>query len=140
VRERNSAATSQEPPQSAVPRIMPVAAGAAFAMRVAQSDKARDCSESRVVHNKGDATVPKLTVAEIAEEILKMFDLDGEALGFAMEELHNRVRSEEADREVATKMLTEGFLDAMRRSNEKELREFARIKFESFSAVGRKPN
>jgi hypothetical protein len=57
-----------------------------------------------------------------------------------MEQLHNRVKSEEADPEVATKMLTEGFLDAMRRSNEKELREFARIKFESFSAVGRKPN
>ena len=98
------------------------------------------CNGCAIAHNKGDATVPKLTVAEIAEEMLKMFDLDGEALGFAMEELHNRVKSEEADREVATKMLTEGFLDAMRRSNEKELREFARIKFESFSAVGRKPN
>jgi hypothetical protein len=119
---------------------MSVAAGAAFAMRVARSVKARDRGEPCVAHNKGDATVPKLTVAEIAEEMLKMFDLDGEAIGFAMEELHNRVKSEQADAEVATKMLTEGFLDAMRRSNEKELREFARIKFESFSAVGRKPN
>jgi hypothetical protein len=119
---------------------MSVAAGAAFAMRAARSVKARDRGEPCVAHNIGDATVPKLTVAEIAEEMLKMFDLDGEAIGFAMEELHNRVKSEQADAEVATKMLTEGFLDAMRRSNEKELREFARIKFESFSAVGRKPN
>jgi hypothetical protein len=84
--------------------------------------------------------VPKLTVADIAQEMLKVFDLDGEAVGVAMEELHNRVKAEEADPEVATKMLTEGFLDAMRRSNEKELREFAGIKFESFSAAGRKPN
>jgi hypothetical protein len=82
----------------------------------------------------------KLTVADIADEMLKVFDLDGEALGVAMEELHDRVKAEEADPEVATKMLTEGFLDAMRRSNEREPREFARIKFESFSAVGRKPN
>jgi hypothetical protein len=80
--------------------------------------------------------VPKPTVADIAEEMLKVFDLDGEAVGVALEELHNRVKAEEADPEVATKMLTEGFLDAMRRSNERELREFARIKFESFSAVG----
>src|SRR4051794_11858817 len=29
---------------------------------------------------------------------------------------------------------------ALRRSNEKELREFARIKFECFLAAGRKPN
>jgi hypothetical protein len=29
---------------------------------------------------------------------------------------------------------------ALRRSNEKELREFARIKFKSFSTAGRKPN
>jgi hypothetical protein len=84
--------------------------------------------------------LPKLTVADIAEEMLNVFDLDGEALGVAMEELHNRVKAEEADPEAATKMLTAGFLEAMRRSNEKELREFARIKFESFSAVGRKPN
>jgi hypothetical protein len=140
VKEHNCATTSQELRQSTVPRIMSVAAEA-VAMRAARSDKARDCSESRVVHNKGDAIVPKLTVAEIAEEMLRVFDLDGEALGFAMEELHNRVKSEEADPEVATKMmLTEGFLDAMRRSNEKEQREFARIKFESFSAVGRNPN
>jgi hypothetical protein len=53
--------------------------------------------------------------------------------------LHNRVKAQEADPEVATKMLTESFLAALRRSNEKELREFARIKFESFSVVGRKP-
>jgi hypothetical protein len=31
-------------------------------------------------------------------------------------------------------------LAALSRSNEKELREFARIKFESFSTAGRKPN
>jgi len=36
-------------------------------------------------------------------------------------------------------MLTDGFLAALRSSNEIELREFARIKFESFSVVGRKP-
>jgi len=71
----------------------------------------------------------KLTVTDIADEILKVFDLDGEALGVAMEELHNRVKAQEADPEVATKMLTESFLAALRRSNEKELREFARIKF-----------
>jgi hypothetical protein len=53
--------------------------------------------------------------------------------------LHNRVKAQEADPEVATKMLTESFLAALRRSNEKELREFARIKFEFFSVVGRKP-
>jgi hypothetical protein len=73
----------------------------------------------------------KLTVTDIADEILKVFDLDGEALAVAMEELHNRVKAQEADPEVATKMLTESFLAALRRSNEKELREFARIKFES---------
>jgi hypothetical protein len=56
-----------------------------------------------------------------------------------MEELHNRVKAQETDPEVATKMLNEGFLAAMRKSNEKELREFARIKFESFSVEGRKP-
>jgi hypothetical protein len=69
----------------------------------------------------------------------KVFDLDGEALAVAMEELHNRVKAQEPDPEVATKMLTESFLAALRRSNEKELREFARMKFESFSVVGRKP-
>jgi hypothetical protein len=81
----------------------------------------------------------KLTVTDIAGEILKVFDLDGEALAVAMEELHNRVKAQETDPEVATKMLNEGFLAAMRKSNEKELREFARIKFESFSVEGRKP-
>jgi hypothetical protein len=68
-----------------------------------------------------------------------VFDLDGEALGVAMEELHNRVKAQEADPEVATKMLTESFLAALRRSNEKELREFARIKFKFFSVVGCTP-
>ncbi len=66
----------------------------------------------------------KLTVTDIADEILKVFDLDGEALAVAMEELHNRVKAQEADPEVATTMLTESFLAALRRSNEKELREF----------------
>jgi hypothetical protein len=75
--------------------------------------------------------VAKLTVTDIAGEILKVFDLDGEALAVAMEELHKRVKAQEADPEVATKMLTESFLAALRRSNEKELREFARIKFEA---------
>ena len=81
----------------------------------------------------------KLTVTDIAGEILKVFDLDDGALAVAMEELHNRVKAQETDPEVAAKMLNEGFLAAMRKSNEKELREFARIKFESFSVVGRKP-
>jgi hypothetical protein len=67
----------------------------------------------------------KLTVTDIADEILKVFDLDGEALAVAMEELHNRVKAQEADPEVATKMLTESFLAALRRSNEKE---FARVR------------
>jgi hypothetical protein len=35
----------------------------------------------------------KPTVTDIADEILKVFDLDGEALAVAMEELHNRVKS-----------------------------------------------
>jgi hypothetical protein len=78
----------------------------------------------------------KLNATDIADEILKVFDLDGEALAVAMEGLHNRVKAQEADPEVATKMLTESFLAALRRSNEKELREFARIKFESFSGAG----
>jgi hypothetical protein len=81
----------------------------------------------------------KLTVAEIAEEMLKVFELDDEALGIAMEALHNRVGAQEADPEVATKMLQEGFLVALRRSNVKELREFERMKFESFLPKGR-PN
>jgi hypothetical protein len=81
----------------------------------------------------------KLSVTDIASEILKVFDLDGEALAVTMEELHNRVKAQGTDPEVATKMLNEGFLAAMGKSNEKELREFARIKFESFSVVGRKP-
>jgi hypothetical protein len=81
----------------------------------------------------------KLIVAEIAEELLKMFDLDDESLGIAMEALHNRIRAQEDDQEVATKMLQEAFLIAMRRSNESELREFERMKFESFLPKGR-PN
>jgi hypothetical protein len=81
----------------------------------------------------------KLTVSDIAEEMLKVFELDGELLADAMEELHNRVKAQETDPEVATKMLSEGFLAALRSSNEKELREFERIKFESFSMKG-KPN
>jgi hypothetical protein len=84
--------------------------------------------------------VTKLTIADIADEMFKVFELEGEALGITMEELHNRVKAQEADPEVATKMLTDGFLAALCRSNEKELREFARIKFESFSAAGRQPN
>jgi len=82
----------------------------------------------------------KLTIADIADEMFKVFELEGEALGVTMEELHNRVKAQEADPEAATKMLTDGFLAALCRSNEKELREFARIKFESFSAAGRQPN
>jgi hypothetical protein len=84
-------------------------------------------------------TMSKLTVAEIAEELLKVFDLDDEALGIAMESLHNRVGAQEGDKEVATSMLQEAFLIAMRRSNEKELREFEQMKFESFLPKG-KPN
>jgi hypothetical protein len=84
--------------------------------------------------------VTKLTIADIADEMFKVFELDGEVLGVTMEELHNRVKAQEADPEVATKMLTDGFLAALCRSNEKELREFARIKFESFLAAGRQPN
>jgi hypothetical protein len=47
--------------------------------------------------------MPKLTVAEIAEEFLKVLDLHGETLGIAIEALHNRVRAQEGDQEVATK-------------------------------------
>jgi hypothetical protein len=90
------------------------------------------------VHQR-EAIMMKLTITDIADEMLKVFELDGEALGVAMEELHNRIKAQEADPQVATKMLTDGFLAALRRSNEKELREFARIKFESFSVVGRTP-
>jgi hypothetical protein len=82
----------------------------------------------------------KLTIADIADEMLKVFNLDDARGGLAMEELHHRVKAQETDPEVATKMLNEGFLAALRKSNEKELREFARIKFESFSVAGRKPN
>ena len=82
----------------------------------------------------------KLTIADIADEMLKAFDLDDAPGGLAMEQLHNRVKAQETDPEMATKMLNEGFLAALRRFNEKELREFARMKFESFSVAGRKPN
>jgi hypothetical protein len=82
----------------------------------------------------------KLTTADIADEMLKMFDLDDAPGGLAMEQLHNRVKAQETDPEVATRMLNEGLLTAMRKSNEKELREFARMKFGSFSVVGRTPN
>jgi phage-related baseplate assembly protein len=82
----------------------------------------------------------KLTVADIADEMLEAFDLDDALGGLAMAQLHNRVKAQETDPEVATKMLNEGFLAALRRSNEKELREFARMKFESFSVAGRRPN
>jgi hypothetical protein len=57
-----------------------------------------------------------------------------------MEQLHNRVKAQETDPEMATKMLNEGMLAALRKSNERELREFARMKFESFSVAGRMPN
>jgi hypothetical protein len=73
--------------------------------------------------------MPKLTVAEIAEELLELFELDDGSLGIAMEVLYNRVRAQEADQELATKMLQEAFLVAMRRSNEKELREKRRPGF-----------
>ena len=81
-----------------------------------------------------------LTIADIADEMLKAFDLDDALGGLAMERLHDRVRAQETDPEVATKMLNEGFLAAMRKSNEKELREFTLMKFESFSVAGGKPN
>jgi hypothetical protein len=51
----------------------------------------------------------KLTIADIADEMFKVFELEGEALGVTMEELHNRVKAQEADPEAATKMLTVGF-------------------------------
>jgi hypothetical protein len=82
----------------------------------------------------------KLTIADITDEMLKVFDLDDALGGVAMEHLHNRVKAQETDPEMATKMLNEGFLAALRRSNEKELREFARMKFQSFSVAGRTPN
>jgi hypothetical protein len=72
--------------------------------------------------------------------MLKAFDLDDALCGLAMERLHNRVKAQETDPEMATKMLNEGMLAALRKSNERELREFAQMKFESFSAVGRTPN
>jgi hypothetical protein len=81
-----------------------------------------------------------LTIADIADEMFKMFDLDDALRGLATEESHNWVKAQETDPEVATKMLNEGMLAALRMSNERELREFARMKFESFSVVGRMPN
>jgi phage-related baseplate assembly protein len=82
----------------------------------------------------------KLTIADIADEVLKAFDLDDAPCGLALEQLHNRVKAQETDSEMATKMLNEGMLAALRKSNERELREFARMKFESFSVAGRMPN
>jgi hypothetical protein len=64
----------------------------------------------------------KLTIADIADEMLKVFDLDDALGGLAMEQLHNRVKAQETDPEVATKMLNEGFLAALRKSNEKEFK------------------
>jgi hypothetical protein len=72
----------------------------------------------------------RLTIADIADEMLKVFDLDDALGGHAMEQLHNRVKAQETDPEVATRMLNEGFLAALRRSNEKEVREFTQMKFE----------
>jgi hypothetical protein len=82
----------------------------------------------------------KLTVADIADEMLNALDLDDALGGLAMEQLHDRVKAQETDPQVAIRMLNEGFLAALRRSNEKELREFARMKFESFSVDGREPH
>jgi hypothetical protein len=130
VKEHNSAATLHELPQ--VPCIMSVVAGQR--LRCARPDPTRLQQVPRRSQQRG---------CDCAEADRRR-NCGGDAQSVRprrrMEQLHNRVKSEEADPEVATKMLTEGFLDAMRRSNEKELREFARIKFESFSAVGRKPN
>jgi hypothetical protein len=83
--------------------------------------------------------VPKLTVAEIAEELLKLFELDDGSLGIAMQSLRHRVRAQEGDEEAVTKLLQEGFLIAMRKSNAKALREFELMKFESYLPKG-KPN
>jgi len=41
----------------------------------------------------------KLTIADIADEMLKVFELDDALGGLAMEQLHNRVRSQETDPE-----------------------------------------
>jgi phage-related baseplate assembly protein len=87
-----------------------------------------------------EVIMTKLTIADIADEMLKAFDLDDALCGLAMERLHNRVKAQETDPEMATKMLNEGMLAALRKSNERELREFARMKFESFSVAGRMPN
>ena len=70
----------------------------------------------------------KLTVADIADEMLRAFELDDAPGGLAMEQLHNRVKAQETDPEMATKMLNEGFLAALR------------MKFESFSVGALKPN
>ena len=61
----------------------------------------------------------KLTVADIADEILKAFDLDDAPGGLAMEQLHNRVKAQETDPEMATKMLNEGFLAALQVQRER---------------------
>jgi hypothetical protein len=82
----------------------------------------------------------KLTIADIADEMLKAFDLDDALCGLAMEQLHDRVKAQETDPEMAAKMLNEGMVAALGKSNERELREFARMKFESFSVAGRTPN
>ena len=55
----------------------------------------------------------KLTIADIADEMLRAFDLDDAPGGVAMEQLHNRVKAQQTDPEMATKMLNEGFLAAL---------------------------
>jgi hypothetical protein len=52
----------------------------------------------------------KLTITDIPDEMLKVFDLDDALGGLAMEQLHNRVKAQESDPEMATKMLNEGLL------------------------------
>jgi hypothetical protein len=46
---------------------------------------------------KGEMIVTKLTIADIADEMFRVFELEGEALGVTMEDLHNRVKAQEAD-------------------------------------------
>ncbi len=76
-------------------------------------ERGRQCKWTIKITAEWWVIMTKLTVADIADEILKAFDLDDARGGLAMEQLHNRVKAQEADPDMATKMLNEGFLAAL---------------------------